>query len=239
MIEGFIGALLGGLISGLIHWLLYKRKESEEVRKRHFEELKQKCIKPLIEELSKLKESFDISENTSFDYYLEASQRDIKWWDCYSLKQRVEDELLYEDLRNHFKDLYNELEHIEKHIVKELYPKYVKLMGELVLVVRNEIAKELSKLPSKISDKEALTAIIMMVLGKGKGDWPNIYMKLKKYGLLDRLQLIASRISEHERALELLKTREDALSKLNQAKRHLLEILHLQKLRGKCPYCRS
>jgi len=164
MIQSFIGALLGGIISGLINWLLYKRKEIAEARKKHFEELKEYCIRPLLNALSDLMRNFNIEESLYFDYYLEAPSRDVKWWENFSFEGGVRNKLLYEDLRNHFKGFYEELKHIEEYVVRELYSKYLILMRELVLKAKSMISNEFPTLPNGVSDRELLTAIMMIVL---------------------------------------------------------------------------
>jgi len=237
MIQSFLGALLGGVISGFINWLLYKYKEIEEARKRHFEEIKKNCIEPIIENINSTMREFNVTESTYFDYYLDVRQDGSGWWNYFTFRRSVKDELLYEDLRNHFKRLYEELEYIEKHIIKEALPRYISLMGELVSIVKDEISRELPKLPPEISDKDVLVATVMIAFGYDRGSWPNIYKKLREYDLLDKIKLIASNIRKHKYVQELLKIRREALLKLDSIRKHALEILHLQKLKGKCPYC--
>jgi len=42
-----LGTILGGFISGLVGLFLHRKRLKDEVKRKHLEEIKEKCLKPL------------------------------------------------------------------------------------------------------------------------------------------------------------------------------------------------
>ncbi|MGB9760576.1 MAG: hypothetical protein ACPLZG_12175, partial [Thermoproteota archaeon] len=118
--------ILGGLISGLIGLFIEDKRRKNEKREKHFQEIKEQCLKPLRDELLYLHDMFEFGESKIPDIHSmeETLESGIHWWDYYSIKTWC-DKILFEDLRNHFSDLAKNLEEVEKRIRHE-YPEFYK-----------------------------------------------------------------------------------------------------------------
>ncbi|MGC9015028.1 MAG: hypothetical protein ACP5KW_11690, partial [Thermoproteota archaeon] len=184
-------SILGGLISKLIDFFIEDKRRKNEKREKHFQEIKEQCLKPLRDGLLRLRGEFEFEESIRMPIFrlMETIlEGDIHWWDNYSLKIWC-DKTLFEDLRNHFPDLAKNLEEVEKRI-RYNYPEFYKNILSLLKEIYS--CKELNDLSNQIVlhvgnyPKLPYDTVFLVALGYDKGCWPNYYNFLKeKMGKLD------------------------------------------------------
>jgi hypothetical protein len=111
--ENAFFTILGGFIASLSGIIIEELRERKELRNKHFEDIKQKCLEPILDRLYDLRGYFEAKESIDLESYLhDYLKSDFHWWDYFSFKTRA-DKLLYEDLKNHYSDLYEKLQIIE------------------------------------------------------------------------------------------------------------------------------
>jgi len=119
----------------LVEWW----RERRELRRRHLMDIKERCLKPLLEELHDLRRSFGVGERTRLSSLevRRSLESDVgRWWELFSFRGRV-DSLLYEDLRNHFPELYKELEGLESW-VRAKYPEFLRATLRLLELIKGD-----------------------------------------------------------------------------------------------------
>jgi len=123
----------------LVEWW----RENRKLRDRHFEDIKRRCLEPILKRLYDLKGNFVFGESGpewTGSYEIEKLlASDVHWWESFSFKDGFgADALLYEDLKNHYPDLYRDLQNIEKR-VRAGYTEYLQAVYEL-LKIRNIVS---------------------------------------------------------------------------------------------------
>ena len=195
-----LGTIIGGLISGGIGLGLYKRRLKDEVKRKHLEEIKEKCLKPLVEELRRLSSRFDISERVSLKNYCEMASNEINWWENFSFRNSVHDKILYEDLSNHFKKLIDKLNKIENEVIKTNYPRFLELLCKVIKIVQFRSATYSNSYASSVVEDIAF-GTLMKILEYDKFHWPNVYKRLKEKKLLYLVDGMARRIEQEKDCL--------------------------------------
>jgi len=109
--------ILGGFIASLSGIIVEELRERKELRNKHFEDVKQKCLEPILNRLYELRSYFEADESIDWKSlcshdHLNYLKSDFHWWDYFSFKSCA-NKLLYEDLKNHYPDLYEKLQIIE------------------------------------------------------------------------------------------------------------------------------
>jgi hypothetical protein len=131
IIPMILGALISALSGALTAIYINNRKAKMDRENKHFQDLQRECLSPLKGELLKMREHFEYSESKppppAYDYENLLS-KEVRWWDFYSL--RKVGGLLFEDLVNHFSDLYNRLVKIDNDF-KNKYPSFIKAVANL------------------------------------------------------------------------------------------------------------
>jgi hypothetical protein len=239
ILQQFIGTILGGFISGLVGLWVENRRRRNERRERHFQELKERCLKPLRKELRNLCEHFEFEEGkTPVRLMEETLESDIHWWDYYSLKRSARcDEILFEDLPNHFPGLASRLAEVERR-VKQDYPEFYREILCLLREIRS--CKELKELSSQAtfkSDPEIpYNAVFLAALGYDRGYWPNYYDLLKRAGKVDLVYKLGSSFSESKHCKKAKSIKGDIVPLIDSCIREIDEILLRKELRGRCKY---
>lgn len=227
--------IVGGLISGLIGLYLDNRRRKAEARAKHFEEIKKKVLEPIRENHRWDTLHFDLREG----FHLQASelretlQGDIHWWENYSLRTGV-DELLYDDLANHFKHLPKMLLEVEE-IMKTRYPRYLWLLLDLYDLVKETTKEYGIQLPGDLYNLWC-EAILFIALRYNKGEWPNLYRKIRESSKFELISELGAKMGETKEAKEILHIRNEAKEKIETCMREIGDILHQTKLKGNCKY---
>jgi hypothetical protein len=133
--------VLGDFISGLVGIALERRRERKRTELKHFNVLKSKVLKPVLNELAELKSYFMFGEGrpiSSLQRLDEELNSEFTWWKYYSLVDRVRvNRDLFEDLKNHFPKLYNDLKYVESWM-RTKYPEYLHLLRDLLEHIEND-----------------------------------------------------------------------------------------------------
>ena len=118
--EDFVFTVLGGFIASFSGILTEWWRENRRLRDRHFDDIKHKCLEPILNRLSDLKHSFVFGESGP-EWGLHEIEKllksDVHWWESFSFKGGLgANQLLYDDLKNHYPDLYRDLQDVEKRV---------------------------------------------------------------------------------------------------------------------------
>jgi len=127
-----IGGFIAGVSGALVAYYSEKRRRAME----HFREIKHLCLEPLLMELQELRGRFVISESRYPHKICEQLEDKIPWWKSYSFR-KIADPLLYEDLKNHYKYLYQDLENIEAWM-RNKYPDFLHPICKLLEMISKD-----------------------------------------------------------------------------------------------------
>gem|GEM_PF-3725235 len=239
-----IVSVISGFFGGYFSIYLAERTEK---RKTHFKDIKDNVLKPISEELKMLIQRLEIWEDRSIESLIKYVENDIKWTDVFSLKNRVLDEGLYEDLKNHFPELAKKYELVNAVIRKD-YLKYLDILGKVYSRVKEELEqrlKAMGKMKLKgISPELALRileectkAVIMSIEGHDKYDYPTIYKSLKSEGLIQTVNEVVEELSKEPLVKDFVALKQKILRIISDAlKETKLKINYQGKLPHKCPY---
>ena len=236
------GTILGGLISGVIGILLEHIRVKNEARMKHFRDLKESCINPLKGELtfifSKFKR-FDEDVVTSVTYE-EMLKREIRWWENYSIKGRIGNPVLFDDLGRHFKGLPEKLREIETFL-KEKYPEFLENLVELLKTVEHDerlielSGAETAAVTSQVSEYP-FRAVFFLAIEYDKLSWPNVYGWLVRSENKSLIYKIGEEYRNSKPAIEIRDIMREAEHLIRPCIERLDRILHKTKLEGSCEY---
>jgi hypothetical protein len=242
--EDLIFTILGGFIAGvsgiLVAWYNEKKRRETE----HLQDIKQRCLQPVLRELQDLKEWLMIGEARPLHWVCEQLESEPRWWEDYSLREVAgADPLLYEDLKNHYQDIYQELEDIEAW-VRTKYPDYLLAVCKLFEKMSGD--PELKEFRAELVRMNAVdgvffmrgdfpqNVILFLILDVDKDLWPKIYSGVKP--VMDKAIRLKEKfyiVSEAQRAREEMHTItpmiDNCMDKIKKA-------IHQTKLHGKCGY---
>jgi hypothetical protein len=232
--ENIIFTILGGLITGLIGLLVEWWRERTRLRRKHFRDIKRKCLKPIRDELYKLRRYFEFGEGgpewTSSSIF-QLLRSEIRWWEFFSFSSRG-NPILYEDLKNHYGELYQDLQYIERWVRNE-YTTYLGALHELLELIENdpefrEFAKEFDNLDIP------LKAVLFSSLGVDKSYWPNIYSQVEHK--LDELVNIQNKFYNDVKSQKVREIAHHITTIIDRCISRIDEILLEPELRGRCKY---
>jgi len=210
--------IIGALIAGIIGILVERYRRGMEVKDRHFNEIKEECLKPILTSLEKLTRNFEFGEThppSRLDIE-ELLRRSIHWWDRFSFKGSMGvNPLLYEDLPNHFKDLAKLLEDVEMSF-RKVYQQFL----QAVLNLSNRIKSdpEFRAFEEKFGES-SMDAVFFLSLGIDKGEWPNIFQRLSE--CKDVLEKLGNKFYGTQEAKEVRDMQKEMLEKINLCKREV------------------
>jgi hypothetical protein len=241
-----IPSILGAVLSIIfLRFFIERWKENIRLKEKHFTDIKNNCLIPLRNSLSELKGYFELGEGgpewDPYNIFAELKQEN-PWWRLFSFKNRFGvDPLLYEDLKNHYPNLYRDLENVETWI-KTKYAEYLQAILNLLRVIEDDaefktLEQELeSKRPSPIYYPILIyrKAIIFLALGVDKSRWPNIYQSIK--GRLDETTRIGNKFYNSTEAEKVRNMIQDITAKIDKCINNINEIMLKVKLEGKCKY---
>ena len=237
-----IGTMLGGLISGLIGYILERLRIKNELRTKHFEDIKKNCLQPLRTELMHLLSSFEFNESSSLtpESLKELIDADPKWWESFSLKERIGNIPLFNDLRNHFVKLHEKLCTIDTLVISK-YPEFIENAIKLSEAIHSD--KRLQEISSKLKSAvptdisfEVFKAVFFIAIGYEKGSWPNIYGKIVKLRDKDLIFELGKQYGNLRCANDLRKISEEVRNVLCSCMEMIDEIMLKTKLEGSCKY---
>jgi hypothetical protein len=239
-----LGTILSGLIAYLSGMLIEWWKERKRLREKHFEGIKRKCLEPVLEQLCELKGNFMFGESGpewSLRGIEDSLRSEIRWWDDFHFKNdfRV-DILLYEDLENHYPDLYQDLQNIEM-LIRTKFAEYLQAIYNLLKMIEEDqefkaFEKEFEKPAMNYGSSPPAKAIFFLALGVDKSYWPNIYSYVKpKLDKVKHLQNKFYNTVEAQKLRDIINEMKATIDEcINKTKKIMLET----KLKGKCKYLR-
>ncbi|NAZ12342.1 MAG: hypothetical protein GU361_06460 [Desulfurococcales archaeon] len=237
MLREFISSVISGIF--VERYREKRRREAE-----HLRDIKQRCLEPLLRELQGLKERLMISEARPLHVMCEQLESEPRWWERYSFRGVTGvDPLLYEDLKNHYRDIYQDLEDIEAW-VRTKYPDYLLAVCKLLEKISGdpefkEFKAELERMHAGeegpfIREDFPQNVILFLTLDVDKDLWPNIYPRVKT--VMDKAIRLKEKfymIPEAQRAREemhsIIAMIDNCIDKTKKAS-------HQTKLHGKCGY---
>ena len=236
-----IFSLFSALVSSFIAaYLTYKYTELSWRKRRHFEDIKVNCLEKILNEIERFEGLFMLSENQISTWVRGETQfkePPLSTW-CvlfsfgFNEPPTTPYSVLLHDLKNHFPGVVEQLIEFEKKI-KELCPLY----NELLYKVTRLVYSKANNVERNIPGKDILTEVIVMALaGYKEWSYPNDAKFLKKKNLYKHVDEIIEDLRRNHAKLisDFVNTRNTGLSLIGNIKKNLLEILHMQKLPGKC-----
>jgi hypothetical protein len=232
--ENIVFTILGGLITGFIGLLIEQWREGIRLRRKHFEDIKHKCLEPIRNKLLELRMYFDFWEvgpEWSSSNISQLLTSEIRWWEFFTFSSRAHP-LLYEDLKNHYRELYQDLKHIEGWVRSE-YAAYLRAIHELLRLIENDSEfKEFMK--GFDNSVIPLKAVLFSSLGVDKSKWPNTYSRVKHK--LNELTHLQNKFNNTAEAQEVKEITNYIVTTIDKCINKIDEILLEAKLRGKCKY---
>jgi len=241
--------ILEGFISNLVALLIEDRRRKKEVREKHFNEIKNNCLVPLERELNRLLQYFEFREGLFPDFYsydfCKQLKEEFHWWDRYSVEEVSQaDRILFDDLPNHFENLYEKILEVD-NLVKKDYPRFIELTCSLMKKIEED--KELEEWfnshglynndPQKIPTRRVfMQAIFMRALDYDKSEWPTYYKIIKEFSGTKVVEDVGLKYKEMNETKELKSLVKNAKGKINSCVKGIEEILHRNKLEGNCKY---
>ena len=235
-ILGFIGGIAGG-------WLAVWYRECLEVRRKHFKEIKEKVLNPILNGLTGLANRFHYNEDTPFETMFEVLDREIRWFDVFSIENKSEDKLLYADLQKHFPKLLQRY-NIINDLIKNEYPRYLELLRRAHNAISQALhgrSLESDILRDEKNFQKCLKVSIFELLGIDKYSYPNLHEEIKNLELSQLIEKVVKEISLKPFVKELFKLRNRILNFLNETineTRHVINLPDVD-LPGDCPYTLS
>ena len=235
-ILGFIGGIAGG-------WLAVWYRECLEVRRKHFKEIKEKVLNPILNGLTGLANRFHYNKDTPFETMFEMLDRKIRWFDIFSIENESEDKLLYADLQKHFPKLLQRY-NVINDLIKSKYPWYLELLRRTYNAVSQALrvrSLELDILKDEKNFQKCLKVSIFKLLGIDKYSYPNLYEEIKTLKLGQLSEEVVKEISSKPFVKELLELRARILDFLNETINETQHVINLPDvdLPGECPYTLS
>jgi hypothetical protein len=242
MITSMIFTIIGGFVAGVSGILVARYSEKRRREAEHFRDIKQHCLEPLLKELRGLRERVIISEASPLHRMCGELESETPWWGSYSFRKIADvDPLLYDDLKNHYQDLYEDLKNIETW-VRTKYPDFLLTICKLLEMISSdsefeEFSDELGDMLVRGSfslEDFPQNAVLFLVLDVDKDLWPNIYSHIKPVmnkaiHLKEKLYMV----SEAQRAR---KEMHNIKSMIDNCIDRTKKVIYQTKLRGKCEY---
>jgi gas vesicle protein len=242
IIPMILGALISAVIGALNSIYIDKRKAKTDRKNKHFQDLQRDCLSPLKGELLKMRGHFEYNGDKHPPpayYYENLLSKEVPWWDSYSL--RKVGGLLFEDLVNHFSDLYNRLVKIDSDF-KNKYPSFIRAVANLKrklyddMRVRELCPGEDLSWRYRGMDPWIVDAIFYLAIGLDKEKWLSLYENLKNSGKLEDVLQIAKDYIQSEESEIIRSISKEMGETIESCLKEIDEILHMTKLPGKCKY---
>jgi hypothetical protein len=239
-IISMIFTIIGGLVADVSGILVARYSEKRRRETEHFRDIKQRCLEPLLKELRGLRERVIISEARPLHRMCEELESENPWWEGYSFR-KIADPLLYDDLKNHYRDLYEDLKNIEAW-VRTKYPDFLLTICKLLEMISSdsefkEFSDELGDMLIRGSfslENFPQNAILFLVLDVDKDLWPNIYQRVKP--VMDKAIRLKEKFYMATEAQRARKEMHNIKSMIDNCIDRTKKVIYQTKLRGKCEY---
>jgi hypothetical protein len=240
--ENIILTVLGGFLASFSGIFVEWWRERRRMRERHFEDIKDRCLKPILEELHNLKGNFEYGESRgrwSIQGLEESLKSDIRWWEYFSFNNASKVEtLLYEDLKNHYPDLYRDLQNIETWM-RSNYEEYLQAILGLLKTIKED--PEFKAFESEfdvgfVISLYPLHSIFFLALGVDISNWPNIYLYVEPKR--DKMRHLKNKFYNSAEAKKVRNTVQNMVCTIDVCIKKVNEIIIDTKLKGKCKYLR-
>jgi hypothetical protein len=239
-----IFTIIGGLVAGVSGILVARYSEKRRRETEHFRNIKQRCLEPVLRELKGLKERLMISEARPLHKMCEELESETPWWGSYSFRKIADvDPLLYDDLKNHYQDLYQDLEDFESW-VRTKYPNFLLTICKLLEMISSdsefkEFKAELERMNVDVGgpfirEDFPQNVVLFLILDVGKDLWPNIYLRVKP--VMDKAMHLKEKFYMVSEAQRARKEMHNILSMIDNCIEKTKKAIHQTKLRGKCEY---
>jgi len=234
--------IIGGLVAGFAGLLIEGWRKEIEIRDKHFQDIKHNCLEPILKQLSELREYYEFRESKylSLSHIEDLLKSDIHWWEYFSFKDgpNKANALLYDDLLNHYIELSQKLDAVQKSF-KTDYPKFLQAICNLLRLIEEdtefqEFKKEYERPVISEESFYPYKAVFFLSLKIDKSNWPNIYSYFKPK--LDKLMELGNKFYSTKEAERVRSMRIDMLNKIDLCIERIKEILLSSKLKGKCRY---
>jgi len=239
-----IFTILGGFIAGVSGMLVARYSEKRRREAEHLRDIKQRCLEPLLKELQGLKERLMISEARPLHKMCEELEFETHWWGSYSFRKIADvDPLLYDDLKNHYQDLYQDLEDFESW-VRTKYPNFLLDICKLLEMISGdpefkEFKAELERMRIGVGgpfirEDFPQNVILFLILDVDKNLWPNIYLRVKP--VMDKAMRLKEKFYMVSEAQRARKEMHNIKSMIDNCIDKTKEAIYQTKLREKCEY---
>jgi ElaB/YqjD/DUF883 family membrane-anchored ribosome-binding protein len=239
-----IFTIIGGFVAGVSGILVARYSEKRRREAEHLRDIKQHCLEPVLQELQRLRERVIISEARPLHRMCEELESETPWWGSYSFRKITDvDPLLYEDLKNHYQDLYQNLKNIEAW-VRTKYPNFLLDICKLLEMIGRDpefkgFKAEVERMHIGVGgpfirEDFPQNVILFLILDVDKDLWPNIYLRVKP--VMDKAMHLKEKfymVSEAQRARKEMR---NILSMIDNCIDKAKKVIHQTKLRGKCEY---
>lgn len=241
-------SIMAGVVGGFasVRFLV-----KEEAKRRHLEEIKSLCLKPILKQLYELRREFSCwgeLERSMGVEYLKREEPVVQHLTDFSFSaDPMVERVLLDDLGNHFPRLCELLSRVEKRVAWEVCIEFLRLEHRIARLAYEHISSEVASFvrASAIDPAQAeqlMVDVVMAVLnrlfGCNEGYWPNLHRRLAKSGLIG----VVERISEYLRKAygkevsEMCSLRVEGLRLINECIDEVRRCLRVQRLEGVCEF---
>ena len=246
---------LGGMIAGITGLVLDNHRRRNELRTNHLESIKDLCLTPIYQALTRLATEYDLVESKYEATLLgEMLQGRHQWWKVFSFQDKS-DKALYHDLANHFKDLPSILKKTED-CISSMTPLYFQRVLNLEIDIHQALKKnfqsasffkELStdekQAYQNLTDEEKRRAsfqILRISVSKSAEEKLDAISEIKRFitsnEKVEVLKKIATAFSNSNNAKEVANLRLKIDGQISECLNALAEAKLFTKLKGKCKY---
>jgi len=236
---------MGGFVAGVISGMLVERYREKRWREaEHFRDIKQRYLEPVLRELKGIKERLMISEARPLHKMCEELEFETPWWGSYSFRKITGvDPLLYDDLKNHYQDLYQDLEGFESW-VRTKYPNFLLDICKLLEMISGD--PEFKRFKAEVErmrigvggpfihEDFPQNVVLFLILDVDKDLWSNVYQCIKP--VMDKAIHLKEKFYMVSEAQRAKKEMHSIVAMIDNCIDKAKKVIHQTKLRGKCEY---
>lgn len=249
---------LGGLITGIIGILIENQRHRNELRTKHLDSIKELCLTPVYQALTKSLAEYDLVESkyeaTLLKEMLQGSARARNWWEDFSLRN-MSDRVLYRDLANHFKELPSILKQTED-CISSTTPLYFQSVLNLEIEIHQalknqfqvvsfleELSADEKQAYQNLTDEERQRAsfqVLRLSVSKSAEEKSNAISEIRRFinsnDKVEMLKKLAVEFSNSNLAKEVGNLRIKINDQITECLNAVEAAKHVAKLRGNCKY---
>lgn len=223
-------------------------KSAKQARHSHFNRIKNRCILPLLEGIRNVERLFYVDEMTRYDKQQLLRQEQeggtdiayLKLWvsitnNAYGIDQPFE-RLLYVDLKNHYPELKDKFDTVQKFL-DDNYPVYYKKRIELIFKLFAALEKSNTGKEDQSKISVAVTVGLLTILDYDKMNWPNLFRVSSNDGTLELIKDIIKQKEISELGNLMKEITAKSLSMLSDLRDSLDKLVKFEgELKGDCGY---